>query len=105
MKTFIIIVLLLALGGGAVLSRPQDPKKSFAHYLMNSEKQSPVTARAQADACVFQDYILWIDVKRGGRSVYTNVFHHWFSHAAINTAFAPATPAAHTTASTPRSDP
>ena len=32
--------------------------------------------------CSFADRLLWVDVKKGGRTVYTGIFNHWVTHFA-----------------------
>jgi hypothetical protein len=91
MKTAIILVLLVALLGGAALSRPtQDNFKEFVTAKFTQNDKGVLTTgfdQFRADnffkSCTFSNRILWTDVQKDGQTVYTGAFSHWFSHADI----------------------
>ena len=92
MKTVIILLLLIALLGGAALSRPSqdDFKRYITQQYTQSDKNPFSTAldQARADAffnsCTISNRILWSTVQRDGRTLYTGAFAHWFSRADVN---------------------
>jgi hypothetical protein len=91
MKTAIILLLLVALLGGAALSRPsQDNFKQFINAKFTQGDKGVLTTgfdQFRADnfvkSCTFSNRIFWTDVQKDGQSVYTGAFSHWFSHADI----------------------
>jgi hypothetical protein len=94
MKTFLIFVLTAALLAVACLTRP--PESTFKDYLIQTRAALQITTKgSQAtiskDAvpeeishylagCTFADRLLWVDVKKDGRTVYTGIFSHWVAH-------------------------
>lgn len=91
MKSLIIFVLLIALLAAAFFTRPSQG--DFQRYV-TQEKTAGQTnlikegwAQFQADqyvrGCTFNDRLLWIDVQRSGRTIYTGAFGHWFSRAQV----------------------
>jgi hypothetical protein len=38
-------------------------------------------ADAFAETCDFKDRLLWVDVQRDGKTIYTGAFAHWFTFA------------------------
>jgi len=93
MKTFFISLLTLTLLAAAVFTRPSAA--SFRDFLTGAEPRvapsvalpGPAggaigTADAQQylDGCSVSDRILWVDVSRDGRTIYTGAFGHWFGH-------------------------
>jgi hypothetical protein len=96
MQKLIIIVLLLALGGGAFLSKPSDPKQSFTDFLVAKATRGDTDvlsgswdsfkARSYADSCDYKDRIFWSSVTRDGHTVYVNAFSHWFNRGELKQA-------------------
>lgn len=91
MKTFIILVLFVALLAAAFFTRPSQ--SDFERY-MTEQKTAGQTnlikegwAQFQADqyvrACTFNNRLLWMDVQRNGQTIYTGAFGHWFSRAQV----------------------
>ena len=94
MKTFLIFVLSAALLAVACLTRPTE--SSFKDYLIQSRlalhlssggsqvrsiKDSvPEEISHYLEQCTFADRLLWVDVKKDGRTVYTGIFSHWVAH-------------------------
>jgi hypothetical protein len=87
MKTVIILVLLVALGAGAALSRPSEA--SFQEmYKAKADSQSKglvekVFESSKTDSylkhCTYKNRIFWADVEHDGQTVYTGAFSHWFA--------------------------
>ena len=92
MKTLIILLLLIALLGGAALSRPsQDDFKRFMTQQFTQSDKNPfstaidqVRADAFVNSCTVNNRILWSTVQRDGHTLYTGAFAHWFSRADIS---------------------
>jgi hypothetical protein len=90
MKNFLFIMLSLSLAAVAFFTRPtEDDFKSYV-----SEKadrgapaeflgERPTAEEGAVDGYVFTDRILWVNVQRDGRTLYTGVFDHWFDHKAV----------------------
>jgi hypothetical protein len=89
MKTLFILILLIALVGGAVLSKPSQ--KDFAVMIrqkMSAEKGDNLLkvifsggkdkTERYLQGCTFKDRGVWMDVERDGQRVYTGAFGHWF---------------------------
>lgn len=92
MKKFLFLVLILAIGAAAYFAKPQDPKVSFANYLVDRSAKgdtilpaawNEVAALRFADRCDYRDRLLWVDVKFHDKTVYTNVFSHWINRAEL----------------------
>ncbi|HWE04766.1 MAG TPA: hypothetical protein VG326_20330 [Tepidisphaeraceae bacterium] len=93
MQRFIIIVLLMALAGGAFISKPTDGKQSFTDFLVAKATRGDTDglsgswdafkARRYADSCEYKDRIFWWSVTRDGQTVYVNAFSHWFNRAEL----------------------
>jgi hypothetical protein len=83
MRKLFTLLVLIALGAGLYMSKPQDPKKSFEHYLRNHEGENEFVAKLTAETCDFQDRYFWVDAKQDGKVIYTNVFHNWFNRAEL----------------------
>ncbi|HEY2584189.1 MAG TPA: hypothetical protein VGI81_00330 [Tepidisphaeraceae bacterium] len=91
MKTAIIIVLFVLLLAGAFLSRPSQA--DFNRYMTEQTTGKDTNFlkvswdKFQADqfvqGCTFKDRLLWVDVQKDGKTVYTGAFGHWFNHATI----------------------
>jgi hypothetical protein len=103
MKSLIIVLLVLAVSAALFLTRPT--KADFEKYIRDTtqivngkptggktitqtvgEKLRTFTAdevnRSAADLyleqCEFQNRVLWTDVKKNGKLVYTGAVGHWF---------------------------
>ncbi len=99
MKTFLIFVLTAALLAVAGLTRP--PESSFKDYLVQTRwalRAGPSASQATIgkeavpeeisrylEHCTFADRLLWVDVKKDGRTVYTGIFSHWVAHQSEGT--------------------
>ncbi|HSI34732.1 MAG: hypothetical protein ACAI43_08630 [Phycisphaerae bacterium] len=89
MKTLLILVLLLALGGGAYLSKPSEASfKEMIRKKMEGEKDDLVGyvmhfGKGKADrfleGCTFKDRVLWLTVEHNGKKIYWGAFNSWFS--------------------------
>lgn len=92
MKTFLICVLMLTLLAAAVFTRPSAA--SFRDYLTGAPPRTrpslalpqPAYAMSESEAdaylggCTVFDRILWVSVRRDGKTLYTGAFAHWFPH-------------------------
>jgi hypothetical protein len=88
MKTLVILILVVVLCGGAFLSRPNQ--QQFKAYLTNQYAKgstnplSQFLSGARADQFIrgseFKDRLLWVDVQKDGKTVYTGAFSTWFEH-------------------------
>ena len=94
MKSLLLVIVLAALGAGLYISKPTDPKKSFADFLeakssetgntgFLSKQVSQFEAQQVADSCEYHDNFFWINVTQDGKVIYTNVFHRWFNRGDI----------------------
>src|SRR5688572_2490607 len=95
MKTFLIVLLTAALLAAACFTRPDE--QNFRDHLARSRTSgsagaprdptnfrramAEMEADAFAETCVFKDRLLWLDVQRDGRTIYTGAFAHWFKVA------------------------
>ena len=88
MKTFVLLIFAVALAGAAIYTRPtrDDFKKSFVASATAGDANFIETAFNKWHAgsylggCEFKDRILWVDVEKDGKTVFTGVFGHWFRH-------------------------
>lgn len=90
-KSLIIVVLFVFLLGGAFLSRPSQA--DFKRYVTDQSTANDhnfLTVgwdRLQSDQfvqrCTFNDRLLWVDVQKDGKTIYTGAFGHWFNHTKI----------------------
>lgn len=91
MKSTLIVVLLIALLGAAFYTRPSEA--DFTRYFESRQTagdSNMVKAgwdQLKADqfvkGCTFNDRLLWVDVQKDGRTIYTGAFSHWFSRAQV----------------------
>jgi hypothetical protein len=91
MKSFIIIVLLVALGAAAYFTRPS--KEQFADYIVQQSTKGDTNvfsagwdkmrAESFVDGIDFKDRLLWVDVQQNGQTIYTGAFSHWFNRATV----------------------
>jgi hypothetical protein len=89
MKTFLIVLLSAALLAAALFTRPDE--QNFRDHLARSAASGDATnfrramaemeAEAFAETCDFKDRLLWVDVQRDGKTIYTGAFAHWFKFA------------------------
>ena len=88
MKTFLILILSLALLGSAFFTRPTEA--DFRQYVAEQVKADSGNLLDQflsegrsedlIEGSTFRDRYLWVTVERDGRTVYTGAFAHWFDH-------------------------
>lgn len=91
MRKLLNLVLIVALGAGAFLSRPDQ--KQFADFLAAKSAANDTSvlkgswdeasARDYADKCTFLNRIFWTTVKHNEDVVYVGAFSHWFNKAEI----------------------
>ena len=89
MKTLLILILAVVLFVGAFLSRPNQ--QQFKAYLTDQYSKgsanplSRFLSGARADQFIrdseFKDRLLWVDVQKDGKTVYTGAFSTWFEHS------------------------
>ena len=92
MKTAIIFLLLLALLGGAALSKPsEDDFKRFIVAKTAQKDENFLQAgidQAKADLfvqnCTLTNRIFWVNVQQNGQTIYTGAFAHFFNRAQIS---------------------
>ena len=87
MKTFIILVLLIALVGALTLTRPS--RADFDLYVqsqMQSRQQTTLgqfmaglEAKQFLEACTYRSYLLWATVQKDGKTIYVGALSHWFA--------------------------
>lgn len=83
MKTGLILILSVALLAAAFLTRPG--KREFVLYLLDNsaagDKDLSSSEIERADRVArgvqFRDRILWVDVERDGKVIYTGAFSHF----------------------------
>ena len=88
MKTFLIVLLSAALLASACFTRPDEEHflghltRARATREAGASRKAAAEAEAEAflEGCTFEDRILWVDVQRDGRTLYTGAFAHWFKH-------------------------
>jgi hypothetical protein len=91
MKSFLIVILLLALAAAAFFTRPS--KDDFEKYVVAQSTAGDTNFfsagwdKMQAEHFVnnvqFNDRYLWVDVEQNGASIYTGAFAHWFNRATV----------------------
>src|SRR5438477_203019 len=87
MKTLIIVVLLVALGTGAALSRPSEASfQAMYKTKADSEAKGLVEKVFEGSKtenylkhCTYKNRIFWADVEHDGQTIYTGAFSHWFA--------------------------
>jgi hypothetical protein len=93
-KSFLIMVLAVALLVAGVMTRPSE--QSARAFLAGGEQPVAAAPRPLADVLkdaviksadgpavlptgyVFKDRVLWVEVQKDGQTVYTGVLAHWF---------------------------
>jgi hypothetical protein len=91
MKSFIILILSVALLAAAFFTRPsqQDFKRFVVQHKTQNDNNviskvvDQAVAEHFADGCTYRDNYLWTSVQRDGKTLFTGAFSHWFSHAAV----------------------
>ena len=100
-KSFLILVLGAGLLLAALVTRPseqsaraflsdgQQPAAAAPQTLGETVKDVLVKSVDEGQAGVpqgyaFKDRILWVEVHKDGRPVYTGVLSHWFKHDAVS---------------------
>ncbi len=87
-KSLIILVLLIIAVGGAALSKPSQA--SFQDFYaaqagsgggVKGELES-MAAKEYAKTFTYNDHIVYSDVSKDGKVVFTGVFSHWFTRDA-----------------------
>jgi len=89
MKTLLILILTVALIGGAFLTKPtQKDFGAMIRQKMAGEKKDGLLtvifhggrdkAEQYLQGCTFKDRWVWMDVERDGQRIYTGAFGHWF---------------------------
>ncbi|MDB5302839.1 MAG: hypothetical protein JWM97_388 [Phycisphaerales bacterium] len=91
MKSFIILLLFVALGAAAYFTRPS--KDSFRSFIEENTTKNDHNLISQAidkakadyfaDDCQIKDRYLWVNVERQGKTIFTGAFAHWFSHEEV----------------------
>ena len=92
MKTFLIVILSLALMAAAFFTRPSEA--SFRQHVRNvmgapsggGDGQPALVMESTdsfLDGCEFKDRYLWVSVVRDGQTLYTGAFAHWFDHGRL----------------------
>jgi len=92
MKSFIILILSILLAGGAWLSKPSEQsframvnKKLGAqtsgsdageYNIVFGKRKDP--AEQFLSECKIKDRVLWMNVEKDGKTIYTGVFATWF---------------------------
>ena len=92
MKTAIIFLLTLALLAAAFFTRPSEA--DFKRYIVEKQTQGDsgilkagwdqFQAEEFTKECTVNNHILWTDVKKDGKTVYTGAFSHWFNRGTIS---------------------
>jgi hypothetical protein len=91
MKTAIILVLFFALLAAAFFTRPDQ--HDFKSFIVKQQTKSDTNdfkkaidqqiGEKFADHCQLKDRLLWVDVQREGKTIYTGAFAHWFNRAEV----------------------
>ena len=79
MKTFLILVLSLALSAAAFMTRPG--RREFVLYAADrdgGERASIERAISMSKDMTFTNRVLWTDVERDGKVVFTGAFANFF---------------------------
>jgi hypothetical protein len=84
-KRIVIVVLLLALCIGMALTRPSEQQfrswftqvasKQEGNFVQQLVRQAQISA--YLDQCTYHNRLLWADVSKDGKTVYTGAFGHW----------------------------
>src|SRR5437763_2216154 len=91
MKMLLILILAGALVAGAALSRPTE--SDFAKWYTEQVRQQKTNFFAKIfrdmridgylKECNYKNRVLWAEVEKDGKVVYTGAFGHWFSSADV----------------------
>ena len=85
-KRLLIVVLSLALLGAAAATRPSEASfQSLVRQRMSEGADGffdKLLLGGRIDGylrgCVYRNRVLWADVEKDGRTIYTGAFGHWF---------------------------
>ncbi len=88
MKSLLILILTVALLGGAALSRPtENDFKSFVKHQAEATQSSflgkfgvDVWADNYIKSCTFKNDVVCTVVQKDGKTIYTGVFSHWWGN-------------------------
>ena len=97
MKTALIVLLSIALLAAAFATRPGQ--REFALYLLDGQRSADGSLKAgevdQADHVIksvtIKDRILWTDIERDGKVIYSGAFAHFFPRGQAGQKTAPNT--------------
>jgi hypothetical protein len=86
MKNAIIAILALALVAAAFLTRPtEDDFEQFVLAHAAKDRRSPAErfirpSRSQPtlEHAEFYDRILWVEIRKDGKTLYAGAFNHWW---------------------------
>ncbi|MGE5612049.1 MAG: hypothetical protein ACM359_22570 [Bacillota bacterium] len=85
MRTFLILVLSVALVTVAFFTRPG--KREFILYVLDAQSDGGTwshdaisRAESAAKTVTIRNRLLWTDIERDGKVLYTGVFAHYFPH-------------------------
>ncbi len=91
MKSFIILILVVALAAAAYFTRPS--KADFQNYIVQKSTSGDTNffsagwdkmqAQSFADSVDLSDRYLWVDIQQNGTTIYTGAFGHWFNRATV----------------------
>jgi hypothetical protein len=91
MKSFIIVILVVALAAAAYFTRPS--KADFQNYVVAKSTSGDTNffsagwdkmqAENFANSVNISDKLLWVDVQQDGTTIYTGAFGHWFNRATV----------------------
>jgi len=91
MKSAIIFLLLVALLAAATFTKPSQ--EDFQRFMTAKSTQGDSNVvkatwdQLQSDAfvksCTFNNRILWTNVQKDGKTIYTGAFGHWFNRDTV----------------------
>lgn len=95
-KTLIIVALVIVLVGGMALSRPSEAsfkswyrervKAESGNFFQKLLKEGSIEAYLKS--CEYKNRVLWADIEKDGKTVYSGAFATWFAHGAAEPASA-----------------
>ena len=90
MKTLLILVLVIALGAGAFMSKPTQA--DFQTFIRQQQGQTGGLSLkgilkdfefdSYVKTLVFHDRVFWVTVEKDGQKLYVGAFTHWFKQSA-----------------------
>ena len=85
-KSLIILVLALALAGGAALAKPSEANFKQWYKTHEPRKKENILDKifgSRTDSflskCVYKDRIIWADIEKDGQVIYSGAFGKWIS--------------------------